>query len=179
LAETEKTYTVGELGRLIGLSRTALLYYDSIGLLKPSGRSAAGYRRYSEADRARLERIAAFRELGIPLSAIPRLLALPTEGAAGILLERLVEANAAIEALRAQQRGILELLESCGALRKGRSRLGELAAAGPKPGLDGSNYRRIHAALERGSPAEHRRLLGALGFSEAEIKDFLRELGGG
>lgn len=28
-------YTVGELAKLFGLSRSALLYYDEIGLLSP------------------------------------------------------------------------------------------------------------------------------------------------
>jgi len=46
-------YTVGSLARSFGLSRSTLLYYDSIGLCKPSGRSAANYRTYTENDRAR------------------------------------------------------------------------------------------------------------------------------
>jgi MerR family transcriptional regulator, thiopeptide resistance regulator len=176
LADTEKTYTVGELGKLFGLSRTALLYYDSMGLLKPSGRSASGYRRYAEADRARLERIVAFRSLGIPLASIPELLALPEEGAAGALLSRLFEINGKIEELRAQQRGILELLERSGSLRRGRARLGELVGLGSRLGIDTSNYRRFHASFERASPEEHRRLLGALGFTDSEIAEFLAEL---
>jgi DNA-binding transcriptional MerR regulator len=171
------TYTVGELGRLFGLSRTALLYYDSIGLLKPSGRSAAGYRRYDESDRLRLERIATFRSIGIPLASIAGLLELPGEGAAGVLLGRLLQINGEIEGLRAQQRGILELLEASGALRRGRSRIRELAPLGKRLGIDESNFRRVHAAFERASPEEHRRLLAALGFSEEEIAGLLRELG--
>ena len=49
-------YTVGHLARSFGLSRSTLLYYDSIGLCKPSGRSAANYRTYTEKDRERLGR---------------------------------------------------------------------------------------------------------------------------
>jgi MerR family transcriptional regulator, thiopeptide resistance regulator len=171
------TYTVGELGRLFGLSRTALLYYDSIGLLKPSGRSAAGYRRYDESDRRRLERIATFRSLGIPLASIPGLLELPDEGAAGVLLGRLLQINGEIDGLRSQQRGILELLEASGTLRRGRARIRELAPLGKRLGIDESNFRRFHAAFERVSPEEHRRLLAALGFSAKEIEGLLRELG--
>jgi MerR family transcriptional regulator, thiopeptide resistance regulator len=176
LGETDRTWTVGQLGRLFGLSRTALLYYDSIGLLKPSGRSASGYRRYDESDRERLGRITAFRALGLSLAGIARLLALPGEGAAGTLLGRLLEINGTIEGLRAQQRGILELLEASGGLKRGRARLGELSSLGAALGIDGSSYRRIHASFERSSPEEHRRLLAALGFTEAEIAEFLREL---
>ena len=172
-------YTVGELGQIFGLSRTALLYYDSIGLLRPSGRTQAGYRRYDEADRARLDRIVAFRSLGIRLAAIGPLLDLPEEGRVGTLLKRLLDINADIAALRAQQRGILELLESIGALRRGRGRMHELAQLGREVGIDERSYRGVHAALERDSPQEHRRLLSALGFSDTEIAEFLADLSSG
>ena len=45
-----------------GISRTVLLYYDTIGLLKPSGRTGAGYRIYSEADVQRLKQIMIYRD---------------------------------------------------------------------------------------------------------------------
>jgi MerR family transcriptional regulator, thiopeptide resistance regulator len=176
LADTDKSYTVGELGRLFGLSRTALLYYDAIGLLKPSGRSASGYRRYGEADRGRLERIVAFRALGMPLASIPELLDVPPEGAAGALLARLFEINGRIEELRAQQRGILGLLEDSEALGDGRARRRGLKIVGARIGVDESNYKRVHASFERASPEEHRRLLRALGFTEEEAEDFVRAL---
>ena len=41
--------TVGKLSEKFGLSRTALLYYDRIGLLTPAGRSESGYRLYDDA----------------------------------------------------------------------------------------------------------------------------------
>ena len=46
--------TVSQLARLCGLSRTTLLYYESIGLLPPASRSNANYRRYSAEDLERL-----------------------------------------------------------------------------------------------------------------------------
>ena len=36
-------YTVGELSRLTGVTVRALHHYDEIGLVRPSGRTAAGY----------------------------------------------------------------------------------------------------------------------------------------
>ena len=107
-----RSYTVGRLGQLCGLSRTALLYYDSIGLLVPSGRSSSGYRLYSEADRSRLERILAFRALGLELEKIGELLDLPEAGPAGALLRRVLDINDRITELRTQQRGILDFLEA-------------------------------------------------------------------
>jgi len=50
-------YTVGVLARSVGLARSTLLYYDRIGLLPPSRRSATRYRLYGEDARSRLEAI--------------------------------------------------------------------------------------------------------------------------
>ncbi len=169
-------YRVGELGRLFGLSRTALLYYDSIGLLRPSGRTSAGYRRYDEADRARLERIVGLRALGLPLSDIGRLLSLPGQGGAATLLKRLFVVNDEIEAFRAQQRGILDLVEALVGPGEAHGGRAKFAAIGREAGIDEDNYLRLHAVFERSSPEEHRRLLGALGFTEAKIEEFLSNL---
>jgi MerR family transcriptional regulator, thiopeptide resistance regulator len=168
--------TIGRLGSLCGLSRSALLYYDSIGLLKPSGRSGSGYRLYSGEDRTRLERILAFRALGLELGKIAELLDLPEESPAGALLRRVFGINEEITGLRSQQRGILDLLESDGSLRGGRSARRVLDALGREAGVDEGNYRSVHAAFEAASPEEHLRLLCLLGFTESEIGEFLSGL---
>lgn len=169
-------YTVGRLGELCGLSRTALLYYDAIGLLKPSARSDSGYRLYSESDKARLDRIMAFRSLGLPLSEIAPLLDLGEESGAAALFKRLFEINDGIAELRDQQRGILGLLEAEGSLKRGRAALRSLEALGRKAGVGEHDYRGVHAAFESASPEEHRRLLRLLGFKEPEIEEFLATL---
>ncbi len=61
---------VGELARSTGLTVRTLHHYDEIGLLKPSGRSEAGYRLYADADVARLHAIQALRYLGLALADI-------------------------------------------------------------------------------------------------------------
>jgi DNA-binding transcriptional MerR regulator len=71
------SYSVGEIARLAGVTVRTLHHYDEIGLLSPSGRSAAGYRRYSEADLERLHQILTYRELGFPLEQIAEILADP------------------------------------------------------------------------------------------------------
>src|SRR5512143_296680 len=68
------TYTVQQLARLAGVSARTLRHYDHIGLLKPSARSAAGYRLYGEADLLRLQQILFFRELDFPLADIQGIL---------------------------------------------------------------------------------------------------------
>ena len=62
--------TVGELARRCGLTVRTLHHYDAIGLLKPSVRSAAGYRLYDRANIECLHRIQALHQLGLSLTAI-------------------------------------------------------------------------------------------------------------
>jgi DNA-binding transcriptional MerR regulator len=70
-------FTVSQLARLSGVSVRALHHYDEIGLLRPSGRSPAGYRLYDDADLSRLQQILFFRELEFPLPEIQRILGDP------------------------------------------------------------------------------------------------------
>ena len=48
--------------------------HDRLGLLKPSYRSDAGYRLYSQRDLAQLEQIVVLKFLGLPLKSIGKLL---------------------------------------------------------------------------------------------------------
>lgn len=67
-------HTVGEVARLTGVTVRTLHHYDEIGLLAPSARTTAGYRRYAEPDLDRLQHILAYRALGFPLDRIADLL---------------------------------------------------------------------------------------------------------
>ncbi|RBY96335.1 MerR family transcriptional regulator [Blastococcus sp. TF02-8] len=69
---------VGEVAALAGVTVRTLHHYDRIGLLSPSGRTAAGYRQYSPADLDRLHAVLLYRELGFPLEEVAALL---SEGA--------------------------------------------------------------------------------------------------
>ena len=72
-------YPVGAVARLAGVTVRALHHYDEIGLLEPSARTAAGYRRYSPADLDRLHRILTYRELGFALPEIAKMLDAPPD----------------------------------------------------------------------------------------------------
>ena len=65
-----RSLPVGAVARLAGVTVRTLHHYDDIGLLTPSGRSVAGYRRYGDADLERLQRILFYRELGFGLDEI-------------------------------------------------------------------------------------------------------------
>lgn len=69
--------TVHEVSALTGVSIRTLQYYDRIGLLRPSARTAAGYRLYGDEDLARLQRILLFRELEFSLKEIREIVTLP------------------------------------------------------------------------------------------------------
>ncbi|MCO7219180.1 MerR family transcriptional regulator [Klenkia sp. PcliD-1-E] len=68
------SHTVGELARLAGVTVRTLHHYDRIGLLTPSGRTAAGYRVYELADVDRLQQVLVYRGLGFGLEEIAALL---------------------------------------------------------------------------------------------------------
>ena len=70
----EQAWKVGALAKAAGLSVRALHYYDHIGLLRPSRRTAAGHRLYDAGDVARLYRISLLRRLGFPLEQIASVL---------------------------------------------------------------------------------------------------------
>lgn len=69
-----KLYQAGEFARLAGVTVRTLHHYDRLGLLKPSGRTQAGYRLYSTSDLVRLEQIVTLKFIGFPLKRIKEIL---------------------------------------------------------------------------------------------------------
>jgi MerR family transcriptional regulator, thiopeptide resistance regulator len=69
-----RTYQAQEFAKRAGVTIRALHHYDRLGLLKPSGRTEAGYRLYTDRDLVRLEQIVALKFIGFPLSQIRELL---------------------------------------------------------------------------------------------------------
>ena len=66
----DRTYLAHEFAKRAGVTIRALHHYDRLGLLKPGGRTRAGYRVYSDRDFARLEQIVALKFIGFPLPQI-------------------------------------------------------------------------------------------------------------
>ncbi len=95
--------SISKIAAKFGISRSTLLYYESIDLLKPSARNKAGYRLYSEADTERLSKIMLFREAGVPLAEIANLLNAANLEVTALLLKRLGELNKEIEVVKKQQ----------------------------------------------------------------------------
>jgi DNA-binding transcriptional MerR regulator len=68
-------YTVNKLAKLAGVTTRTLRFYDHSGLLPPKAIRSNGYRVYGEAEVTRLQQIMFYRELGVELSEIGRILA--------------------------------------------------------------------------------------------------------
>lgn len=66
--------SIGELARRTGLTVKAIRFYSDRGLVPPTDRSPAGYRRYDLAAVARLDLVRSLRELGLDLGIIRRIL---------------------------------------------------------------------------------------------------------
>lgn len=65
--------TVKQLSKLAGVTPRTLHHYDEIGLLKPSRVGQNGYRYYGEESLLRLQQILFYRELGLPLEDIKKI----------------------------------------------------------------------------------------------------------
>jgi Predicted transcriptional regulators len=70
-------YTINKLAKLAGVSTRTLRYYDEIGLLKPNRINSSGYRLYEQGEVDRLQQILLYRELGMPLEDIGKIIESP------------------------------------------------------------------------------------------------------
>ena len=104
--------TVTKLAKSCNLARSTVLYYESIGLLRPPRRSDGNYRVYASQDLDRLRQICTFRDAGLTLGDIRSLLNAPRNDAQSVLERRMVDIGQAIERMREHQRAIARLLNS-------------------------------------------------------------------
>lgn len=169
--------TISALSQACGLSRSTLLYYDRIGLLRPSARSPAGYRLYAEAERARLRQICIYRDAGVPLARIGTLLHEAAAGSArASLLGHMDELNRRIEALREQRTRVLTLLGSARLpAQPTLLPVQDMVAILRSAGLNDAGLDRLHASFEQSDPAAHQRFLESLGLAPERIEQVRAE----
>ncbi|CQR75120.1 HTH-type transcriptional activator TipA [Sporomusa ovata DSM 2662] len=165
-------YSIGKLCREFSLSRSTLLYYDTIGLLTASERTQVNYRQYSEEDKKRLGQICAFREAGVPLNQIKDILD-ADEGMneSTILERRLNKLNQEIRYLRLQQKLIVEMLKGKNLTDKKMLMDSQTFISILKStGLDDETLNYLHIQFEKNSPDSHQFFLEFLGLADEEIK---------
>src|SRR6266849_7919911 len=74
-SDEQGLFTIEQVATHTGFTKRTLRYYEEVGLLPPTDRTEGNYRRYSEADLARLERIKNLRDLlGFSLNDIREVL---------------------------------------------------------------------------------------------------------
>jgi DNA-binding transcriptional MerR regulator len=163
-------YSIGQLAKRYALSRSTLIYYDSKGLLKPSGRTDSNYRSYSDDDIERLERIMLFRNAGLTLSAIKGILDTTKNEVESALESRLIAINQEIQTLRRQQKVILDIINSQQAMVKTRLVTKEKWVAMLRAaGLDEEGMKNWHIEFEKSSPEAHQDFLESIGIESDEI----------
>jgi DNA-binding transcriptional MerR regulator len=162
--------TVTALARQCGLSRSTLLHYESLGLLRRPPRTAGNYRAYGEQDVVRMRQVGVYRKAGLGLAAIRSLLDRPGSDAAGILQRRLVEIDAEIETLRGHQRAILRLLRQSHSFRRHQMiTKDKFVAIMRAAGFTEDEMQRWHREFEKAAPAEHQEFLEFLHIPADEI----------
>jgi DNA-binding transcriptional MerR regulator len=163
--------TVGRLARKVGLSRTALLYYHRIGLLKPAARSPAGYRLYGRAELERLRLIRIYAQAGLELDQIGRILDLPGGPTSDSFKKRIAEIDLEVAALRAKQALLIRLLRESGE-DTGPTDISKEAWVEilDRSGMDQSQRERWHAEFEQRLPRAHHSFLLWLGIPEEEAE---------
>jgi DNA-binding transcriptional MerR regulator len=113
-------FRIGDFSKPTQVSVKALRFYDEVGLLKPTYVDRdTGYRYYSATLLPRLNRILAFKEIGLPLGEIIHLLEgdLPVDRVCELLQNRRAELARRIEREQAQLAEVeswLSLIEQAG-----------------------------------------------------------------
>lgn len=78
-----KTYRIGELAALFGVTDRTIRYYEELGLLESAGRQDGAHRRYSERNAIYLKRIQQLKDYGLSLSEIRELFDLARKDRSG------------------------------------------------------------------------------------------------
>jgi len=163
-------YTIRELCEKSKLSRSTLLYYDSIGLLQPVNRNNSNYRIYSDDSLKQLERICMYREAGVPLKDIAKIL-LSDENFEKDILEKILMNET--KKFKKKQQTILAMLN-------GGDNISELVKEVSQDliiesllslEINDATLNEIHDRLEKNNPKAHEALLAAMGFPKSEIDD--------
>jgi MerR family transcriptional regulator, copper efflux regulator len=137
---------IGQAARESGVSAKMIRYYETVGLLKPAGRTAAGYRVYTNTDLHTLRFVRRARDIGFSLEEIERLLALWQDRSRAsaevkeLALQHLSELEAKIAELQGMAQTLRHLARTChGDNRPDCPILDDLA--GPPPDKGGARRR--------------------------------------
>lgn len=172
---------IGEVARQSGVSARMLRHYESLGLVRPTGRTATGYREYAGEDIRRIFHIESLRSLGLSLREVGRALDdpgfRPSELVEDLirqtrerieaeteLLTRLRRIGAAEPAGWAYVLQIVALLQALGSTNAGTRQRAALSAVEEVPGTVEAL---VEAVLRETDPS----VAGALRWALAQMSD--------
>ena len=163
--------SVTELAKTCGLSRSTILYYESVGLLRPARRTASQYRVYGEREAARLRQIRTYRDAGLTLDDVRALLdERGGDDAVAVLQRRLAELGTEIERLREHQRSILALLKNKTRFRRPKVMTKDKWVSIMRAsGFSEDDMRLWHKEFEKTAPEDHQEFLAYLKIPGEEI----------
>lgn len=167
-------HPISAIARKFKLSRSTLLYYDRLGLVRPSYRTAAGYRLYQAEDLKKLTKVCKYREAGLSLREIASILDPEHSERSTVraaLHRRLSQLNGEIAVLRKQQQTVISLLKTGTADQLARAMTKQKwIALLRSAGLSDQEMGDWHAAFEHQTPEAHQDFLESLGIEKEEIE---------
>ena len=110
---------IGQAAQASGVSAKMIRYYESIGLIPAAGRTASGYRVYSETEVQILRFIRRARDLGFSVEKITELLALwrdrsrHSADVKRIATDQIAELQAKIAGMQAMMDTLRHLADAC------------------------------------------------------------------
>ncbi len=114
-----KTYSIGQVSRLLGIKIPTIRYYEGKGLVPEPKRSEGMQRRYDDRDLERLAFVKHARQLGFSLSAISKLMTIGDgdEGKCSqideIARENLSEVQTKIRLLKSLENELQRIVSGC------------------------------------------------------------------
>lgn len=163
-------FTVSQLAKKFGLSRTTILYYEREGILNPTNRSDNGYRWYGDNEVKRLELIMAYRSFGLPIAQLATLLDRDNEATQeNILLDQFDVLSKEIQALRLQQRAIVQFLNQPELLEEKVVTKERWVQIMRDAGLTEDDMINWHRQFEKREPQGHQEFLESLNIEAEEI----------
>jgi Cu(I)-responsive transcriptional regulator len=136
-----KSMTIGEASAASGVSAKMIRYYETVSLLAPAGRTAAGYRQYDETEVQTLRFLKRARSLGFSVTQMRELLALWRDERRSkaevqkLALSHAAELEAKARAIAEMSAALRHLAHQCATSdRPGCPIIEELAEAAPDAG---------------------------------------------
>lgn len=118
----DRALSIGRLAERSGTNPPTIRYYEQIGLLKRPDRREGGHRTYGQTDLTRLTFIRRCREFGFPIEQVRSLVDLlenedrSCTDARDLARDKLTLVQAKLEALRALETNLIQMVNDCEAV---------------------------------------------------------------